>query len=67
MPDKEWYTQQEIAEMLGVTLDRVRSAVTVLDNAKIIRTARDPKDRRYIVVHTDSIDKLKQAILGDAG
>jgi DNA-binding MarR family transcriptional regulator len=67
MPDKEWYTQQEIAEMLGVALERVRATVTALDNAKIIKTARDPKDRRYIVVSAGSLDTLKQAILGDAG
>jgi len=66
MVDKEWYTQQEIADMLGVALDKVRSAVTTLENTGAIRTSRDPKDRRYIIVHTGSLETVKKALLGGA-
>jgi DNA-binding MarR family transcriptional regulator len=66
MADKEWYTQQEIADITGVNLDKVRAAVAALDNAGAIRTSRDPNDRRYIIVHESSLETVKRAVLGSA-
>ncbi len=64
MADKEWYTQQEIAEELHVTLDRVRATVSTLAKAGVIRTQRDPRDSRYVQVHSSSIPVVRQTLGG---
>jgi DNA-binding MarR family transcriptional regulator len=64
MPDKEWYTQQEIADMIGVGLDRVRTTVSTLSKAGVVKTQRDPRDSRYVLVHTSGIQVIKQTLGG---
>lgn len=67
MENKEWYTQQEIADDLNLPLERVRNTVAALDNLGSIRTTRDPRDRRYLLIHTSSLITLRKALLGEAG
>lgn len=64
MADKEWYTQQEIADELGVGLDRVRATVSTLTKAGVIKTQRDTRDSRYVLVHSSSIPIIKQTLGG---
>lgn len=62
MPEKEWYTQQEIADEIGVTLDRVRAIVSTLSKAGVIKTQRDARDARYVLVHQSSVPIIKQTL-----
>jgi DNA-binding MarR family transcriptional regulator len=62
MPEKEWYTQQEIADELSVGLDRVRATVSTLSKAGVIKTQRAPRDSRYVLVHSSSIQVIKQTL-----
>jgi len=64
MAKKEWYTQQEIAEELNVALDRVRATVSTLSKANVIKTQRDPRDSRYVLVHADSVPIVRQTLGG---
>ncbi|MBA3822796.1 MAG: hypothetical protein H0X24_02685 [Ktedonobacterales bacterium] len=62
MPDKEWYTQKEIADMLGVDIKKVWPAVATLRRTGVIRTAEDPQDERVMLVHASAIDAIKRAL-----
>jgi DNA-binding MarR family transcriptional regulator len=62
--EKEWYTQQEIASMVGVSLDRVRATVSTLSKAGVIKTQRDQRDSRYVLVHASSIQIVRQTLGG---
>lgn len=65
MPESDiWYELAELAEMWGVPLNRVRSAVANLENLGLIQVRDRPRDKRYKQVHKDSIDKLRLAVLG---
>jgi DNA-binding MarR family transcriptional regulator len=62
MPEKEWYTQQELADEFNVPLDRVRTIVSTLSKAGVIKTQRDPRDSRYVLVHQSSVPIVKQTL-----
>ena len=64
MAEKDWYTQQEIANELNVALDRVRATVSTLSKAGVITTQRDSRDSRYVLVHKDSIPVIRQTLGG---
>ena len=63
-PNEEWLTQEAIAQMLDVPIHRVRAAITTLAGLQQIRTMRDPKDKRYVLVHRDSVPLIRQAVFG---
>jgi DNA-binding MarR family transcriptional regulator len=64
MADEEWITQEDIANQIGAPVDRVRAIVATLSSAGVIKTQRNPLDRRYVLVHRDSIERIKQTIFG---
>jgi DNA-binding MarR family transcriptional regulator len=65
MSDQEWYTQEEIAQLLGVELKKLYPRVNALRNAKVINWKINPNDQRSILIHKDSIDTLKDAMLAN--
>jgi DNA-binding MarR family transcriptional regulator len=68
IPDPNvWLTQQKIAEDLQIELNKVRQIVATLSRAGVIKTVRDPRDTRYILVHKDSVPTIRQTIFGAAG
>lgn len=64
MADNEWLTQEDIANRLGVPVDKVRAVVSALSGPGVIRTQRNPLDKRYVLVHRDSIEAIRQSIFG---
>ncbi len=62
----EWLTQEQVAQEIGVPVERVRPVVSALAGIKRIRTMRNIRDRRFLLVHRDEIPTIKQAILSDA-
>lgn len=62
MPDKEWYTQRELATMFEINIKQLYSVVSALRKLSIIRTTPDPRDSRTILVHVSSIDTIKRAL-----
>ncbi len=63
MADQEWYTQAEIAQMLSVELNKLYPRVNALKNAGVIKWKTNPDDQRSILIHRDSIDAIKRAML----
>jgi DNA-binding MarR family transcriptional regulator len=63
MTQKEWLTQREIAEMLGVELDKLYPRVNALKNAGVIKWKQNPDDQRSILIHVSSIEAIKKAML----
>jgi len=64
-PSSEWLTQDEVAEAIGVPVQRVRPVVSALAGIKQIKTTRNIRDRRFLLVHRDSIPIIRQAILNE--
>jgi hypothetical protein len=62
VPSDEWVTQEQVAQELGVPVERVRPVVSALSGIKQIKTTRNVRDRRYVLVHRDSIPVIRQAI-----
>jgi DNA-binding MarR family transcriptional regulator len=60
--EKEWLTQQEVAEMIQVDINKVRSTVATLSRAGVVKTQRNPLDTRYVLVHVDSVPIIRQTI-----
>jgi|GEM_PF-3519151 len=58
MPEKEWYTQKEIADNLGINLAKVQGAVRALRRMNAIMTTTDPRDERFTLVHHSGIDQV---------
>ena len=63
MADQEWYTQAEIAQMLGVELTKLYPRVNALKNAGVIKWRTNPDDHRSILIHRDSLDAIRKAML----
>jgi DNA-binding MarR family transcriptional regulator len=59
---KEWLSQKEIAEMLGVNVRKLYPKVSILRHAGVIQTLPDPHDDRAILVHSSALDSLKRAL-----
>jgi DNA-binding MarR family transcriptional regulator len=59
---KEWYTQAEIAEMLGVELRKLYPRVNALRSGGFIQWKVDPSDQRSILIHVSSIDAIRKAM-----
>ncbi|MBA3822387.1 MAG: hypothetical protein H0X24_00625 [Ktedonobacterales bacterium] len=64
MADQEWYTIQELADLLNVSYTKVRNAVATLINIKAVTNRENPQDNRIIQVHKDSLSKVKDAVFG---
>jgi DNA-binding MarR family transcriptional regulator len=62
VPDKEWYTQRELAEMFGIHIKQLYNVVSALRKLAIIRTTPDPRDSRTILIHASSVDTIKRAL-----
>ncbi|MBA3825573.1 MAG: hypothetical protein H0X24_16950 [Ktedonobacterales bacterium] len=62
MEEKEWYTQQELATMMGLALDKIRTTVSTLSKAGVIKTQRDVRDSRYVLVHATSVPIIRQTL-----
>ena len=60
MPDKEWFTQKEISDNLGVPYPKVQAAVRALRRMNVIMTTPDPRDERYTLVHQSAIAKISE-------
>lgn len=65
-PSEEWLTQEQVAQDIGVPVERIRPVVSALSGIKQIKTMRNIRDRRFLLVHRDAIPTIKQAILSDA-
>lgn len=61
-PSDEWVTQEEIANEIGIPVNRIRPIVTALASLGQIKTSRSIKDRRYLLVHKSSVAIIKQAV-----
>lgn len=59
---KEWLTQEEVANDIGVDIDKVRALVNALARAGVVKTQRNPKDQRYILIHKDSVPVIQNAL-----
>jgi len=63
MPEqKEWYSQREIADKLGIPVRKLYGKVNALRTAGAIRWIEDPTDQRAILIHEDSIDLIAKAV-----
>lgn len=67
MPDKEWFTQREIAEMLGIGVRKLYPIVMTLRRAGTIATTPDPRDERAVLIHRDGIEIIRRALRLDIG
>lgn len=63
MPEQDWYTQEEIANMLGVDIKKLYPRVNTLKNAGIIKWKTNPDDQRSILIEKNSLDAIKRAML----
>ncbi|MBA3825370.1 MAG: winged helix-turn-helix transcriptional regulator [Ktedonobacterales bacterium] len=63
---KEWYSQQELAEKFNVDVDVIWKYVGPFSAGNMIRTMRDPKDRRRVLVHHTGIEAVRRAVLGES-
>lgn len=61
-PTKEWLTQKEIADMLGVDVRKLYPKVNALRRVGVIQTKPDPDDERAILVHASAIEAIKKAL-----
>ena len=61
-PAGRWLKQKELADLLGVQLNAVRHAVSVLERVGRLRTRLDLADRRYVLVHESSIALIRRAL-----
>jgi hypothetical protein len=66
-PNEEWVTQEQVAQTIGVPVERVRPVVSALAGINQIKTMRNVRDRRYLLVHKDSIPIIRQAIYNAGG
>ncbi len=64
LPDKEWYTMEELANIWDTNYSRVQRAVFTLVNLGNIKTRRSPQDSRATEIHKESLDLVKRAIFG---
>jgi hypothetical protein len=53
----------EIAQMLGVEATKRYPRVNALKNAGVIKWRVNPEDQRAILIHRDSIDAIKKAMM----
>ncbi len=60
--NKEWLTQSEIAEILGVELRKLYPRVNALRSGGFITWKIDPNDQRSVLIHRDSLDAIKRAM-----
>lgn len=63
--NKDWYSLQEVADLFGVPLYRVRAAVATLRATNAVVARDRPTDRRVLEVQKESIPVLRQALLGE--
>jgi hypothetical protein len=61
-PSGEWLTQEQVAKAIGIPVHRIRPVVSALAAVKQIKTNRSIRDRRYLLVHRDSVPIARQAI-----
>ncbi|MBA2679031.1 MAG: hypothetical protein H0U76_11630 [Ktedonobacteraceae bacterium] len=59
---KEWLTQEEVANDMGVDVDKVRALVNALSRAGVVKTQRNPLDQRYVLIHKDSVSTIRNAL-----
>ena len=63
MPEnKEWYTQKEIADQLGIPVRSLYGKINTLRTAGVIQWKEDPNDQRAILVHRDSIPLIANTV-----
>lgn len=61
MPNGEWYTIQEIADDLGITITKLYPVINNLKIAGVIRTTPNPLDRRLLLIHVSSLPIIRRA------
>ena len=59
---KEWLTQKEIADMLGVALSKLYPRISGLRRAGVIETKNDPADDRVVLINVKSLDVIRRAM-----
>ncbi len=65
VPSDEWLTQDQIAQQLHIPVERIRPVVAALAGIKQIKTTRNVRDKRYVLVHRDSVPLVRQAIYNE--
>jgi len=60
--EADYITQDDIAKAIEVDVNKVRGAVAALAGIGAIKTLRSVKDKRYLLVHKDAVEKIRQAI-----
>ena len=58
---KDWYTIQELADMLHVSYSKLRSEINALTNLGIITTRPKPGDNKTQEINKDSIPTIRKA------
>jgi len=62
-PNQEWFTLQDLVNLLGVPYAKVRGAVFFLRNQGQIVVRDNPLDTRVLEVHRDSIPAIRSAAI----
>jgi DNA-binding MarR family transcriptional regulator len=59
---KEWLTQKEIAEMLGIETKKLYPTVATLRRTGQIQTMPAPGDERVLLVHNSALPVIRRAL-----
>lgn len=62
VPSEDWLTQEQIANEIGIPVNRIRPIVATLASLGQIKTSRNVLDKRYLLVHRSSVPLIKQAV-----
>jgi hypothetical protein len=57
-----WLSQQEIADMTGFSITKVRNVVQVLASVDQINVRIDPRDGKSRLVREDDLDLIRKAL-----
>lgn len=57
-----WLTQQEIANMTGFSITKVRNVVQVLESVDQITTRIDPQDGKSKLIRDTDLELIKRAL-----
>jgi DNA-binding MarR family transcriptional regulator len=63
---KEWLTQKEIAEMLGIETKKLYPTIATLRRTGQIQTTPAPGDELVILVHHSALPLIRRALNLDA-
>ena len=58
---KDWYTIQELAEMLGVSYSKLRGEISALANVGVITTRPKPGDNKTQEISKESLPTIRKA------